>query len=457
MEWAVTILLILPAIALFLARSTWLIDYLVWVTALNRGIRRVVDWSQSAFSPLSPISLTPLMISGLVFLLVVQDYGGFPAYFRKICLIFGAALAVAFTVGLVRNQLAAVYALAEYVAPLAIMGRAAAMNGNERILDRWIRTIGWAAVVVSAYGWYQFYTIPPWDAFWVRAVGFEGYLGQLRPTEMTVFSTMNERGPLAGFLAFAVIPMIVSRRWRNVGGWISVLFILSTILLTFVRSALITVGLAAVLFPLLNRGKNTLRVVMMLSLIALFGTFALQRLPSSEKIGKRVSSIGSITKDGSFQGRMEIMDYGIGAVLSNPIGSGLGSTGLAGRVKTGQVEAGATIGDNGYFAVLFQFGWIGSALFFYGFYLLWKQTRTFERHGIRTESMMMFKALFATGAVALFAGDWLSGAGAIVFFIFAGFSAHPGLAIESWRRRRESLRESLRMVDAGGVSARERV
>jgi len=63
--------------------------------------------------------------------------------------LFTAALAMGFAVGLVRNQLAAVYALAEYVAPLSIMGCAAIAKGNERILDRWIKSVGWAAVTVS--------------------------------------------------------------------------------------------------------------------------------------------------------------------------------------------------------------------------------------------------------------------------------------------------------------------
>lgn len=435
MDWFVAILIIAPAGVLYLQRSTWLIDYLVWITVFNRGIRRYVDWVNGEFNVLSPISLTPLVISGFLFLGIVHHYGSLPGYFQRICRFFGIALLVAFGVGFVRNQFAAIYALAEYVAPLAIMARAVMAGGNERILDRWIKSIGWAAIAASLYGWYQYYTIPPWDAFWVRAVGFEGYLGQLEPMKMTVFSTMSERGPLAGFLAFAVIPMVVSKRWRNIGGWVSVLLILSTILLTFVRSSLITIVLAMVLFPVLNRGKNSMRIVMLLGVVALAAFIGLNRIPASDKIGKRLGSIATITEDGSFRGRMEILDYGFAGVLRNPLGTGLGSTGLAGRVNTGSMEANASIGDNGYFAVLFSFGWLGGACFFYAFYLLWKQVRRFERMGIRSESLMMFKALFVTGAIALIAGDWISGPSSMVFFIFAGFAVHPRPAMDAVRRR----------------------
>ena len=436
MDWLVSILIVLPAIYLYMVRFTWLIDYLVWITVLNRGIRRYVDWMAGSFNPLSPISLTPLVISGLVFLMVFQNYNRLPGYFRKIVVSFAIALGIAFAVGLVRNKLAAVYSMAEYVTPLSIMACAVLAWGRNDILDRWIKTVGWAAVFASAYGWYQYFTIPAWDAFWVRAVGFEGYLGNLKPTEMTVFSTMSERGPLASFLGFAVIPMICAKRWRNIGGWLSVLLILSVILLTFVRSTIITIGLATVLYPLLNRGKNTIRIVILLCVIALAANIGLSMIPTSGKISERVSSIATITEDGSFKGRMQIAQYGFSSVIRNPIGTGLGSTGLAGRVNTGEIEAGAAIGDNGYFALLFTFGWVGSFFFFRAFYLMWRQIRIFERVGIRTDAVMLFKAFFVTGSIALIAGDWIAGAGSMVFFILAGFALHPRPQMDEYARQR---------------------
>ena len=451
MDWFVALLIVVPAAYLYLTGSSWLIDYLVWVTVLNRGIRRYVDWLNGAFNAFSPISLTPLVVSGFVFLVVLQNTKILPGYLQRVIRLFTIALTLGFVIGLVRNQLAAVYALAEYVAPLSIMGCAAIARGNERILDRWIKSVGWAAVTVSLYGWYQYYTIPPWDAFWVRAVGFEGYLGQLKPTEMLVFSTMSERGVLAGFLGFAVIPMIISKRWRNSSGWISVVIIIATILLTFVRTTIISIGLAAILFPVLNRGKNTIQIILILCVGAVAGIYILNKTPSSGKVGQRLQTIGSITEDGSFKGRLQIANYGTWALLKNPLGTGLGSTGLAGRVNTGVVEAGAAIGDNGYFEILFSFGLIGGACFFYAFYLIWKQVRIFEKLGIQSESLMMFKALFVTGAVTLFAGNWLSGPGSVVFCVFAGFAAYPKPAMDRVVRALAEKRQGEASPPAGQI------
>lgn len=442
MEWLATFLIVAPALYLYVIRSNWLIDYLVWITVLNRGLRRYVDWLNGSFNPLSPISLTPLVVAGLIFLMVFQDYGRLPGYFKRICSSFIIALFFAFAVGIIRNKFAAIYSLAEYVTPLSIMACAVLAWGREEIQDRWIKTVGYAAMAAAAYGWYQYFTIPPWDAFWVRAVGFEGYLGQLRPTEMTVFSTMAERGPLAAFLGFAVIPMICSKRWRNIGGWFSVLLILSVILLTLVRSTIITIGLATILYPILNQGKNTMRLIFLLCVVALAANVGLSRLPTSGKISARVGTIANITEDGSFKGRVSIAQHGVSGVLRNPLGTGLGSTGLAGRVNTGEVEAGGEIGDNGYFSIMFTFGWIGSIFFFRGFYLLWKQIRIFEKLGIRTDALMLFKALFVTGSIALIAGDWISGAGSIVFFILAGFAVHPRPAMDRYARSLAARRKA---------------
>lgn len=433
MDWFVALLIVAPAVVLYFKHSSWIIDYVVWVTVFNRGIRRYVDWMQGAFNAFSPISLTPLVVSGLVFLMVVQHYNRFPPSFQKIMRLFAWALAMAFVVGIVRNGLAAVYALAEYVAPISIMCCAALAGGNEKVLDRWIKSIGWAAVVACIYGWYQYYTIPPWDAFWVRAVGFEGYLGKLKSTEMVVFSTMAERGPFAGFLSFAVIPMLISKRWRNVTGWASVALILATILLTFVRTSIITIILATVLYPLLNGGKNSFRIIVLLCVGAFGANFFLGKL-SSEKVNKRLQTFSNITEDGSFKGRIGIAGYGLTTALKNPLGTGLGSSGLGGRVNTGTLESGSAIGDNGYFSIIFSFGWIGSFCFFYAFYLVWARVRAMERAGLRNESLMMFKALFITGAVVLMVGDWLAGPSSAVFFIFTGFAANPKMALDRMKQ-----------------------
>jgi hypothetical protein len=151
---------------------------------------------------------------------------------------------------------------------------------------------------------------------------------------------------------------------------------------------------------------------------------------SSDKVNKRLQTFSNITEDGSFKGRVGIAGYGLATALKNPLGTGLGSSGLGGRVNTGTIESASAIGDNGYFSIIFSFGWVGSFCFFYAFYLVWARVRATEKKGLRRESLMMFKALFITGAVVLMVGDWLAGPSSAIFFIFTGFAANPKMALD---------------------------
>ena len=155
----------------------------------------------------------------------LAHFGSVPRSLKTVfyCLFF--ATGYAFVIGFFRIQLGAIYALAEVLAPLAVFGYILILGPAQNTKDRWLRTSAWCSILAAAYGWYQYFTIPPWDAFWVRAVGFEGYLGILEPTKMTVFSTMAERGVLGGFLGFAVVPMILSPKWRPLS-WLGVLLVL---------------------------------------------------------------------------------------------------------------------------------------------------------------------------------------------------------------------------------------
>ena len=123
-----------------------------------------------------------------------------PKSSRTILYCFLVAIGYAFIIGFVRVAFAAVYSLAEVLAPIAVFGYILTLGADEKTKDRWLRTAAWCAILASAYGWYQYSTIPPWDAFWVREVGMEGYLGLLEPMKLAAFSTMAERGVLGGFL-----------------------------------------------------------------------------------------------------------------------------------------------------------------------------------------------------------------------------------------------------------------
>ncbi len=402
-------------------KSSWLIDYLIAVVAFNRGIRRVVDYYNGEFDPYSPISLTPLVVGGLAALVIIQRIQGgdrnLGPVTRKTLKWYLTACGLAFLVGVYRNRFGAVYELGNYLAPVGMIGFAAVYGRSPNLMRRW----GISAVVVgcgvAAYGLYQFYTIPPWDAFWVQAVDFEGYLGTLEPTKMTLFSTLNERGPAGGFLAGTLILIIL--RPSLVGALrIPVAILVATaMLLTYVRTAVIHVVLALVALPIVTKGRGLGVLVAVAVCLAYFGDSLLGFMPNAEFVSDRYATIGNIQDDGSFQGRIMLLQLAVGQAIHNPLGLGLGSQGLAGRVTN--TQAAGIMDSTGYLQILTTFGVIGTVLIFAVLRQLWLSSSFVHKHAPKDPDANLFRAWFVSGMVVLFSGNWL--AGVSYFWLLGGY------------------------------------
>ena len=445
MEWGITFILSAIGLGLALARSTWIVDYAVFVFVLNRGVRRLVDYYvNESFNPLSPISLTPLIVSGAMAVPFVLGFKKIPGSAKRVFLCLGGAILYALAIGFFNQGLAAIYAFGEVLAPMAMAGYVVSLNAPASIRDRWIRSFSWAAILASAYGWYQYLTIPPWDAFWLVEVGFVGYMGIPEPTKMSVFSTMGERGPLAAYLGFAIVPMIVSARWRTFLGWPAVVLIFSTIILTLSRGGILIAVIATVIFLLVNRGAKIGQIALAVFVVGLAAWFGIERMPGSEQLIERFETLSKMEEDGSFRGRMAIMSSGTEAVMENPLGGGLGASGLATRVNTGGARTTTSFGDAGYFQIFLVYGIVGSALLLGGLFLAWKRLGIYYRvQSLRNEHVLLVRALMLAMIPACAAGDMLTNFS--IFWLALGC----GLAIP-----REAVARTMAILEAGRLEAK---
>jgi len=424
MDWIVAFLIIAPAVWLLWRRSTWLLDYSLIVYAFNRFVRRVVDWQAGAFNPFSPISLTPLIVSGLLFFPFLVNWKRIHPGVQRILLCFYVAISYGILVGVVQNGFGAIYAGADFLVPVFLIGYAASQSITAKIADRWMTNAAWIAVVVAAYGWYQYLTIPPWDAFWVKSVGFVGYLGQLVPTQMTVFSTLAERGPCASLLALTALPMAVVARWRTKLGWPAVILVLSAVLLTLVRSSLILVVIGVFLFPVINGGRGAARVFVLAIFVAISVMLLGPMVPGVDRIAERFQTIQNIREDGSFKGRLEILEYGVGLVAGNPIGYGIGSSGLAARITSGgDTKAHGLIGDNGYLELMTSLGWPGSIVLLAAFVMLWGRIASHLKLGARSDLLSLGRTYLVVFAIAMYAGNFF--AGVWIMWVALGLAINP--------------------------------
>jgi putative inorganic carbon (HCO3(-)) transporter len=403
----VAIAIYVPALIFALQRSSWLIDYLFFVLAFNRGIRRFVDYQNGEFNPYSLISISPLVVGGLAFCVVLVEFNSGRHEFSKTTLTvlkcYAFAVALSFVVGLINARFAAIYSLGDYIAPAGLLGYGAIFAKHPKVLDRWCVSVIVCGVLVGIYGLWQFYTIPPWDAFWVRAVDFEGYLGQLEPTKMTLFSTLNERGPAASYLCNSLIVLLLRPTFNAALKPFLGAVIGYAMLLTYVRTAFIQVIIAMIAFPLINRGVGKWFVVFVSFVFLFFGEMAAEALPGASKVAERLSTLSDIPNDASFQGRLSLISYAISASFSEPLGLGIGSHGLGSRVSS---IASAGLGDSsGYVQIFRTFGWIGFVLLAYVFFVLWRCSTDLISQDTADDKAMLFRAWFISALVACFSGN----------------------------------------------------
>src|ERR1700751_5030277 len=113
-EWAVFLFIVMPGLLYAIRGSSYLVDYTILVFVFNREIRRVVDYYNDQFNPFSPISLTPLVMLGLLFLGFLWNFKALHRLAKQIFHLLLAAIAYGFVVGLMRNGLATFYQSAQY-------------------------------------------------------------------------------------------------------------------------------------------------------------------------------------------------------------------------------------------------------------------------------------------------------------------------------------------------------
>jgi putative inorganic carbon (hco3(-)) transporter len=408
-EWVVFLFIVVPGLLYGMRGSSYLVDYTILVFVFNRGIRRVVDYYNHQFNPFSPISLTPLCMLGLLFVGFLWNMKSLHALAKQIFILFIAAIAYGCAIGFMRNGIATLYQAAEYLAAIGMMGYVAVNPADDKTSDRWLRTAGWAGVIAAIYGWYQYLTIPAWDAFWVEQVGFVGYLGQLVPTELHVFSTFPERGPCASYLGLVVIPMLTSKRWRVFLGIPEALLILSCIFLTWARGGIVVALLGVALYPVVNGGRGSARVLMIAAVVLGVCLAGITALPGGERLASRFESLTHMQDDSSFQGRLKIATGGWSAVLQNPAGYGVGSSGLAGRINTGsQFQDNAVAGDNGWLTLMTSLGVPGFILFTAALCLMWRYFSALSRAGVQDDYLSLAKTFFAVTMIMMWEGNFFA-------------------------------------------------
>jgi len=359
--------IVLPGAIMALRQSSYLLDYFVVVVVFNRQLRRLLDWYDGAFDPFPPTSLTPQLLGMCMLLAILAGYRRFTPTMRRAGWLLAAAITYGLAMG-IEYRFGALYATWDYLIPICVLFYAVLCRPDEKTVNRWMRTVAACGVLAAVYGFVQWSILPQWDEQWIMWSGMYSSMGTPGPFKIGIASTLESRGPAAWFFASAAVIMIARPQWRRPWGWPGVVLIIGALLLTTVRSSLGFLVLCLVLLSMMQRGQTRRQMLLVVAACFVALVVLLPYLPNSERIVMRVQSIGSLAEDRSFNTRVSIAQHGIGHVLAQPQGFGIGaSNAKAGRVA-GAAQQG--VGDNGWLSLLADLGFPGAILYFMGLGLI---------------------------------------------------------------------------------------
>jgi hypothetical protein len=412
------------------------LEFAWWLWHVSPGIRRIVDYQQGGWDPENPMSLTPFLVSGIAILGITRRL---PELRRKQFLpwaVAGLMILYGYLVGILRNgPMPATHSLITWITPLAF-GLYAAVSWRRypEVQSSLRRVFLWGSLVLAGYGVYQYAVLPWWDRDWMTSSGIYS-VGQALPYEVRVFSLVNAPLPFAILL---VAGLFLSLAGKGIWRVLSLALGGVALMLSLVRSVWLAAMVGLILY-LLALPRRAARHMLVASLFAI-GAIVLVPLlvstdisgPTVDVIKRRALTLTDITHDVSYKDRASFLDNIARAVVDEPLGHGLGSTG----VSTALGESNATIKDfdNGIFAVFYTLGWVGGALFLAATLGVIALTLA-RRENIDDWTVKAARAVAVICLILALAANVFEGVSAAVLWGFAGL-AMAGQRWDRWERGR---------------------
>lgn len=230
------------------------------------------------------------------------------------------------------------------------------------------RTFCWGALLMGAYGIYQYVAAPAWDALWMNSAGI-GSIGSAEPFEIRVFSTMNAPATLGYTLAGALLLLFR----RGVLPTLALGLGVVALLLSNLRAAWVAVAIALILLAIRERryiGKLVAASVLIAVCITAITTIA----PIRDALQSRFHSFTNLEDDTSYQDRSSGYEEMIPYVEQDPLGMGLGTMDTLFQDKTSLGSR-----DSGLWEILLSLGWVGGPVYFLGLgTLAWNAWKRWE-------------------------------------------------------------------------------
>ncbi|MBO9606664.1 MAG: O-antigen ligase family protein [Paenibacillaceae bacterium] len=368
---AILTAILFPAFMLALVESRHIVPYILLVWAVCPEIRRIADWLEGSYHSVSLLSMAPLLASAMLAVPVLARIHRIDPSVRKLIVVPTVVLAYGSLLGLAHNGTGAIYDLANYLIPLLLIPYFAVTPFERKDQERLIVAYTNIAVLVAVYGIIQYIFVPAWDAFWMEHVEMNS-IGKPEPLEIRVFSTLNSPGPAGMFMATALAPMIVERKWRGALGWFGVLLVAVGLIITLVRSSWVMLVVIVAVYVAISSGRQKWRLLAQLGAVTAALTWLVPKLPGAQGLVARLNTMTAIQDDYSYNERLDFFHMVFPLIKGQPQGLGLGSIGVGTKLGNGGALGQFGVFDNGFVAIFLTFGVIGGVLFFWTLWLLGK-------------------------------------------------------------------------------------
>jgi hypothetical protein len=320
-------------------------------------IRRLADW-QLGWNALNPVIVAPYLTALWCGVSLVRPSRAFLQCFALVSL----GLLWALAIGIMRNGIApAGFAMLEWSAGPFI---AAYLTANPRDIDRVKRWLLWTsivgAIVMAFYGIVQYVSPPVWDLYWILHADMASVIG-LEPDRLRIFSTMNSPWPFAMTLMALLVFLLGSRGWAALKA-LAVVSGLVALIASQTRAAWGGLIVGWVLLVIVA-GRARRSLLMGAGLLALIGGLAVIAMPATHGLAARVETLGALTSDDSFYVRTRFYQSFFAEAMQQPIGAGLGRTGVATRLSG---DSSKLHFDSGLMNLPYVLGWVGTIAYVAG-------------------------------------------------------------------------------------------
>ena len=391
-------------------RPVGYLGYAWWLWFLTPAVRRLVD-NETGYTEASLLMVAPFLVSCLAFAPIMLNLHRLAHRYRLPFALITLGLGYSYGVGVfLGSAFGATFDLLNWLAPI-LLGAYLLVSTHRLAEQRRVveRTFMWGLLFMGVYGLYQFLVLPVWDGYWMENAAMSS-IGTPFPFEVRVFSTLNSPGP---FATVVMAGLLLCLRMPGTLRWGAAAVGFAGFLLSLVRSAWggLVVGLIvlAAQLPTLERTRLVLA-------LAVVGVVALPLLtigPVAESIGTRFESLEDLEEDTSLNARLRLYTDMATFLARNPLGLGLGTTGVASNLSASE---GLPDLDSGVIAVFYSFGVLGTLYYAGGvawlFILALVQLKRAGAFGLTC-----FSVAVAGLSQVVFGNAWVGGGGrcAVVF------------------------------------------